>query len=72
MEITNGTTTELVTWYVIAGSVGILNDWTDNNKAKISAIYNMQGKMVRDLKPNQIFIVFYNDKTSKKVFVSDL
>jgi len=72
MEITNGTTTELVTWNVVAGSVGILNDWIDNNIVEISAIYNMGGKMVRDLKPNQIFIVFFNDKTSKKIFVSDL
>ena len=72
MEITNGTTTELVTWYVIAGSVGILNDWIDNNKIEISAIYNMEGKIVHDITPNQIFIVVYSDNSTKKIFVNDL
>jgi len=72
MEITNGTTTELVTWYVIAGSVGILNDWIDNNKVEISAIYNMEGKIVHDITPNQIFIVVYSDNSTKKIFINDL
>ena len=71
MEITNGTTTELVTWHVVAGSVGILNDWINNNQTKIRTICNLEGKMVNELKPNQIFIVVYNDNTSKKVFVSE-
>ena len=71
MEITNGTTTELVTWHVVAGSVGILNDWINNNQTKIRTIYNLEGKMVNELKPNQIFIVVYNNNTSKKVFVSE-
>ena len=72
MEITNGTTTELVTWYVVAGSVGILNDWINNNQTEIKSIYNLEGKIVNELKPNKIFIVVYNDNTSKKVFVSEL
>ena len=72
MEITNGTTTELVTWYVVAGSVGILDDWIYNNQSEISTIYNMEGKIVNELKPNQIFIIVFKDKTSKKVFVSVL
>jgi len=72
MEITNGTTTELVTWYVVAGSVGILDNWIFNNQTEISTIYNMEGKIVNELKPNQIFIVVYKDKSFKKVFVNDL
>ena len=72
MEITNGITTELVTWHVVAGSVGILDDWIYNNQSEISTIYNMEGKIVNELKPNQIFIIIFNDKSSKKVFVSDL
>ena len=72
MEITNGTTTELVTWHVVAGSVGILDDWIYNNQSEINTIYNMEGKIVNKLKPNQIFIIVFKDKTSKKVFVSDL
>ena len=72
MEITNGITTELVTWHVVAGSVGILDDWINNNQTEIRTIYNLEGKIVNELKSNQIFIVFYNDNTSKKIFVSDL
>ena len=71
MEITNGTTTELVTWHVVAGSVGILNDWINNNQTKIRTIYNLEGKMVNELKPNQIFIVVYNDNTSTKVLLAN-
>ena len=72
MEITNGTTTELVTWHAIAGSVGILNDWLGVNQAKIKTIYNMEGKIVHEIKPNQIFIVVYSDNSTTKIFVNDL
>ena len=71
MEITNGTTTELVTWHVVAGSVGILNDWINNNQTEIRTIYNLEGKIVNELKPNQIFIVVYNDNTSKVLLAND-
>jgi len=72
MEITNGTTTELVTWHAIAGSVGILNDWLGVNQAKIKTIYNMEGKIVHEITPNQIFIVVYSDNSTTKIFVNDL
>ena len=61
-----------MTWHAIAGSVGILNDWLGVNQAKIKTIYNMEGKIVHEITPNQIFILVYSDNSTTKIFVNDL
>lgn len=71
MEITDGAgTSELVTWYGVAGSVGIVNNYYDSNKNNIKCIYDLSGKIVDDYKPNQIYIVQLNDNSLVKIFVN--
>ena len=41
-------------------------------KLSIKTIYNMEGKIVHEITPNQIFIVVYSDNSTKKIFVNDL
>ena len=71
MEITNGTTTELVTWYVVAGSVGIVNDFLTNKKQEIKNIFNLNGQIVNELKVNHFYIVQYNNNTTTKIFINE-
>ena len=71
MEITNGTTTELVTWYVEAGSVGIVNDFLTNKKQEIKNIFNLNGQIVNELKVNHFYIVQYNNNTTTKIFINE-
>lgn len=71
MEITDSITTELITWHGIAGSVGIINDFLTNKKEEIKNIYNLNGQIVTDLKPNHFYIVQYNNNTSSKIFIND-
>ena len=62
MEITDGAgTAELVTWYGVAGSVGIVNNYYDSNKNNIKCIYDLSGKIVDNFKPNKIYIVKLNN-----------
>lgn len=73
MEITNGAgTSELVTWYGVAGSVGIVNNYYDSNKKNIKCIYDLSGKIVDDFKPNKIYIVQLNDNSFVKLFTNNL
>ena len=71
MEITNGTTTELVTWYVVAGSVGIVNQFLTNKKQEIKNIFNINGQIVNELKVNHFYIVQYNNNTTTKIFINE-
>ena len=71
MEITNGTTTELVTWHVVAGSVGIVNDFLTNKKQEIKNIFNLNGQIVNELKVNHFYIVQYNNNTTTKIFINE-
>ena len=71
MEITNNAgTTELVTWHGIAGSVGIINDFF-NKKDEIKSIYNINGQLVKEFIPNQIYIVQLIDNRIIKTFVNN-
>jgi len=45
MEITDSSTTELVTWVGIAGSVGIIDSWYSSQN-NIKVIYDLNGKIV--------------------------
>ena len=73
MEITDGAgTSELVTWYGVAGSVGIVNNYYDSNKNNIKCIYDLSGKIVDDFKPNKIYIVQLNDNSFVKLFTNNL
>ena len=71
MKISNGAgTTEFVTWHGIAGSVGIIDDFF-NNKDKIKRIYNLNGQIVKYLKPNTIYIVELQNGVVYKTFISN-
>lgn len=71
MEITNGAgTTEFVTWHGIAGSVGIINNYF-NEKDNIKSIYNLNGQVVKEFTPNQIYIVQLKDGSFLKTFVNN-
>ena len=73
MEITDGAgTSELVTWYGIAGSVGIVNNYYNSNRNNIKCIYDLSGKIVDDFKPNKIYIVQLNDNSFVKLFTNNL
>lgn len=72
MEITDSAgTTELVTWHGIAGSVGIIDNYYQSNKNKIKNIYNLSGQIVKDFKPNKIYIVQLNDNSFTKLFITN-
>ncbi len=71
MEITDSITTELVTWHGIAGSVGIINDWYENNKKNIRTIYDLNGKIVDRFIPNNIYITIYEDLSTGKIFINE-
>ena len=69
MEITNGNeTTEIVTWNVVAGSVGFVNDFF-NEKKRINKIYNLNGQVVNQFSPNQIYIIELKNGSFIKTFV---
>ena len=71
MEITNNAgTTELVAWHGIAGSVGIINDFF-NKKEDIKRIFNLNGQIVKEFSPNQIYIVQLKDNRVIKTFVNN-
>ena len=71
MEITNSSgSTEQVTWYGVAGSVGIVNQFFDK-RSDIKNIYNLNGQIVYDYKPNQIYIVQLNDNRIIKTFINN-
>ncbi len=71
MKISNGTgTTEFVTWHGIAGNVGIINDFF-NQKDKIKHIYNLNGQIVKELMPNNIYIVELQNGLIYKTFISN-
>jgi hypothetical protein len=71
MEITNGDeTTEIVTWHVVSGSVGFINDLI-NEKSEINHIYNLNGQAVKEFLPNQIYIVELKNGSFFKTFVNN-
>jgi len=71
MEITNGNeTTEIVTWHVVAGNVGFINDFF-YEKTKISKIYNLSGQEVNEFTPYQIYIVQLKNGSFIKTFVNN-
>ncbi len=71
MEIDDGNgTVEQVTWYGIAGSVGIINSYVNSNVKEIKYIYNLNGQLVNQFTPNQLYIVTYNDGSIGKIFVT--
>ena len=71
MEIDDGNgTVEQVTWYGIAGSVGIINSYVNSNFKEIKFIYNLNGQLVNQFTPNQLYIVTYNDGAIGKIFVT--
>jgi hypothetical protein len=73
MEINDGAgTSEFVTWYGIAGSVGIVNNYYNSNRNNIKCIYDLSGKIVDDFKPNKIYIVQLNDNSFVKLFTNNL
>lgn len=69
MEITDSSTTELVTWVGIAGSVGIIDSWYSSQN-NIKVIYDLNGKIVRNFESNNIYIVQYEDNSLGKIFVN--
>ena len=73
MEITDSAgTTELVTWHGIAGTLsGIIDNYYQANKNKIKNIYNLSGQIVKDFKPNKIYIVQLNDNSFTKLFITN-
>lgn len=73
MEITDSAgTTELVTWHGIAGTLsGIIDNYYQTNKNKIKNIYNLSGQIVKDFKPNKIYIVQLNDNSFTKLFITN-
>jgi hypothetical protein len=71
MEIDDGNgTVEQVTWFGIAGSVGIINNYINSNQKQIKYIYNLNGQLVNEFTPNQLYIITYNDGSSGKIFVT--
>ncbi len=71
MEIDDGNgTVEQVTWYGIAGSVGIINNFVNSNQKQIKYIYNLNGQLVSEFTPNQLYIITYNDGSFGKIFVT--
>ena len=71
MEIDDGNgTVEQVTWYGIAGSVGIINSYVNSNLKQIKYIYNLNGQLVNEFTPNQLYIITYNDGSIGKIFVT--
>ena len=71
MEITDSISSEIVTWHGIAGSVGIINDWYENNKKNIRTIYDLNGKIVDRFIPNNIYIIIYEDLSTGKIFINE-
>lgn len=70
MEISNNSgNTEEVKWYGVAGSVGIVNQFLEKS-GEVKNIYNLNGQIVNDYKPNQIYIVQLNDNSLVKIFVN--
>ena len=70
MEITDSSTTELVTWVGIAGSVGIIDSWYSSQN-NIKVIYDLNGKIVRNFESNNFYIVQYEDNSIGKIFVNE-
>ncbi len=71
MEIDDGNgTIQQVTWYGIAGSVGIINSYVNSNKKQIKYIYNLNGQLVHEFTPSQMYIITYNDGSIGKIFVT--
>ena len=71
MEIDDGNgTVEQVTWYGVAGSVGIINSYVNTNQKEIKFIYNLNGQLVNEFTPNQFYIITYNDGSYGKIFVT--
>lgn len=71
MEITNGgETTEIVTWHIVAGNVGFINDLI-NQKSEINHIYNLNGQVVKQFSPNQIYIVELKNGSFFKTYVNN-
>ena len=71
MEITDSAeTTELVSWHRIAGTLsGIIDNYYQANKNK--NIYNLSGQIVKDFKPNKIYIVQLNHNSFTKLFITN-
>ena len=70
MEISNNSGyTEEVKWFGVAGNVGIVNQFLEKS-GEIKNIYNLNGQIVNDYKPNQIYIVQLNDNSLVKIFVN--
>lgn len=71
MEIDDGNgTVQQVTWYGIAGSVDIINNYVNSNLKEIKYIFNLNGQLVNEFTPNQLYIITYNDGSNGKIFVS--
>ena len=70
MEINNNSGySEEVKWYGVAGNVGIVNQFLEK-RGEVKNIYNLNGQIVNDYKPNQIYIVQLNDNSLVKIFVN--
>ena len=70
MEISNSSGyTEEVKWYGVAGNVGIVNQFFEKS-GEVKNIYNLNGQIVNDYKPNHIYIVQLNDNSLVKIFVN--
>ena len=61
--------TEEVKWYGVAGNVGIVNQFFEKT-GEVKNIYNLNGQIVNDYKPNHIYIVQLNDNSLVKIFVN--
>ena len=71
MEITNGSqSTEIVTWHVVSGNVGFIKDLF-SKKNEINVIYNLNGQIVNQFLPNQIYIVQLKNGSFFKTFINN-
>ena len=70
MEITDSISSEIVTWYGVAGNVGLEENYIFNKK-DIKNIYNLNGQIVRETEPNQLYIIQLKNDTFIKVFIHE-
>ena len=71
MEITNSAgDTEQVTWYGIAGNVGLEENYVFNKK-DIKIIFNLNGQIVKETETNQLYIIQLINNSFIKTFIVD-
>ena len=70
MEITDSTTSEIVTWHGTAGNVGIDENYIFN-KADVKNIYNLNGQITQETEPNKLYIIQLDNNTFIKKFIVD-